>query len=298
MKGIILAGGSGSRLYPTTRVLTKQLQPVYDKPMIYYPLSFLMLGGMRDILMITTAHDLPHFQNLLGDGKNLGINITYKVQEKPTGLPAAFTIGEEFIGKEDVCLILGDNLFYGDFQFFRDALQSHKSRSNGNHAHVFAYSVADASSYGVVEFDRQTKKVKSIEEKPKVPKSHYAIPGLYLFDGTVSERAKKLTPSPRGETEIVDLILSYHKENQLGVEMITRGVAWLDTGTPRSLVDASNYICAIEERQGLKVACLEEVSFRMGFIDASGFQACIEALPKCSYRLYLERLYSELVESK
>lgn len=296
MKGIILAGGSGSRLYPMTKVITKQLQPVYDKPMIYYPLSFLMLGGIKDILLITTTGDLSHFQALLGDGSQFGIKITYKVQEVPNGLPQAFLIGEEFINKEDVCLILGDNLFYGDIRFFKDALAAHKEKKDGIQGRVFAYSVADPRSYGVVEFDKRTKVVKSIEEKPANPKSSYAVPGLYIFDSTAVQRAKELKPSPRGETEIVDLILSYKNEATLGVEIITRGVAWLDTGTPRSLLEASSYIGAIEERQGLKVACLEEVAFRMGFINITELQRAIEILPGSTYRSYLERFLKEVSE--
>ena len=294
MKGIILAGGSGTRLYPMTKVMTKQLQPVYDKPMIYYPLSFLMLGGMKDILLITTPHDLPQFQSLLGDGSQLGINLTYKIQEKPNGLPEAFVLGEEFINGDDVCLILGDNLFYGDIKFFREALKAHSEKSDGIKGRIFAYAVSDPRSYGVVEFDKKTKLVKSIEEKPIEPKSNYAIPGLYILDSTATDRAKKLKSSSRGETEIVDLILSYKNENTLGVEIITRGVAWLDTGTPRSLLEASSYIGAIEERQGLKVACLEEVAFRMGFIDGSGLQRCIDQLPKSIYRNYLEKFLKEM----
>jgi glucose-1-phosphate thymidylyltransferase len=293
MKGIILAGGAGSRLYPMTKVITKQLQPVYDKPMIYYPLSFLMLGGIKDILMITTPHDKPHFEALLGDGTHLGIKIQYKIQEAPRGLPEAFILGEEFIGNEDVVLILGDNLFYGDIKFYKEALKSQSAKQNGLDGRVFAYYVNDPTSYGVVEFDKATKKVKSIEEKPKAPKSNYAIPGLYLFDKTVSSRAKNLKPSARGELEITDLILSYHNEGKLGVEIITRGVAWLDTGTPKSLLEASSYIGAIEERQGLKVACLEEIALRMGFIDAQGFQKVMNALPNSSYRNYLQKVYGE-----
>lgn len=289
MKGIILAGGSGSRLYPMTKVITKQLQPIYDKPMIYYPLSFLMLGGMKDILLITTAHDLPHFQELLGNGSQLGINLTYKVQEKPNGLPEAFILGEEFLDGDDACLMLGDNLFYGDFDFFRDALKNF----NKNGATVFAYSVADPSAYGVVEFDKNSKKVISIEEKPLRPKSNYAIPGLYLFDSSVSKRSKGLNKSARGEFEITDLIKSY-LPNDLNVEIIPRGIAWLDTGTPRSLLDASAFIGAIEERQGMKVACLEEVALRMGFISKDKFKTVIDQLPKSSYRQYLEKLLIEV----
>lgn len=290
MKGIILAGGAGSRLYPMTKVMTKQLQPVYDKPMIYYPLSFLMLGGMKDILLITTSHDLPSFQALLGDGSKFGIKLTYKIQEKPNGLPEAFILGEEFLNGEDACLILGDNLFYGDFDFFRNALKVFKS----NGASVFAYFVADPTSYGVVEFDKSSKKVISIEEKPAHPKSSYAIPGLYLFDSSVSKRSKALAKSPRGELEITDLIKSYLPDH-LNIEIIPRGIAWLDTGTPRSLLDASAFIGAIEERQGLKVACLEEIAFRMGFINDKKFQQIINDLPKSTYRSYLEGILKEII---
>ncbi|MFZ4712599.1 MAG: glucose-1-phosphate thymidylyltransferase RfbA [Bacteriovoracaceae bacterium] len=295
MKGIILAGGAGSRLYPMTKVITKQLQPVYDKPMIYYPLSFLMLGGIKDIMMITTPHDKPHFEALLGDGSHLGIKIEYKIQEAPRGLPEAFILGEQFIGQEDVILILGDNLFYGDIKFYREALKSQAMKENGLDARVFAYYVNDPTSYGVVEFDKATRKVKSIEEKPKAPKSNYAIPGLYLFDKTVAARAKKIKPSARGELEITDLILSYHQEQKLGVEIITRGVAWLDTGTPKSLLEASSYIGAIEERQGQKVACLEEISLRMGFIDAKGFEKVMNSIPNSSYKNYLQKVYGEIL---
>lgn len=293
MKGIILAGGAGSRLYPMTRVMTKQLQSVYDKPMIYYPLSILMLGGIKDILLITTPDDQVLFKKLLGDGSQFGVKLSYVIQEKPNGLPEAFVLGEKFIGNDDVCLILGDNLFYGDLDFFRLAIKEQAEQKNGLSGRVFAYYVADPTAYGVVEFDKQTKKVKSIEEKPKQPKSNYAVPGLYLFDKTVSTRAKSLKPSPRGETEIVDLILSYHNEGKLGVEMMYRGLAWLDTGTPRSLLDAASFIGAIEERQGLKVACLEEIAYRMKFITLDQLQKITNELPKCSYRSYLEKIISE-----
>lgn len=294
MKGIILAGGAGSRLYPMTKIITKQLQPVYDKPMIYYPLSFLMLGGIKDILMITTPHDRPHFESLLGDGKHLGINIQYKIQDAPRGLPEAFILGEEFIGNDDVTLILGDNLFYGDINWYRDALKAQKEKQNNLTGRVFAYYVQDPTAYGVVEFDKKTKVVKSIEEKPKTPKSYYAIPGLYLFDKTAAARSKKIKPSARGELEITELILDYHREAKLGVEIITRGVAWLDTGTPKSLLEASSYIGAIEERQGLKVACLEEVALRMGFITMEQFKVVMNNLPKSSYKTYLEKVAQEL----
>ena len=293
MKGIILAGGAGSRLYPMTRVMTKQLQSVYDKPLIYYPLSILMLGGIKDILLITTREDQPLFKRLLGDGSQFGIKLSYVIQDKPNGLPEAFILGEDFIQGEDVCLMLGDNLFYGDLTFFRQAIEDQKKHTEGLDARVFAYYVADPSAYGVVEFDKGTTKVKSIEEKPKTPKSSYAIPGLYLFDKTVSARAKALKPSPRGETEIVELILSYHRENKLGVQTMYRGVAWLDTGTPRSMLDASSFIGAIEERQGMKVACLEEIAFRMKFITLAQLQTITDGLPKCSYRSYLEKIISE-----
>jgi len=290
MKGIILAGGTGSRLYPLTSVITKQLQPIYDKPMIYYPLSFLMLGGMKEILIITTRQDYPHFEKLLGDGSSLGVSFKYKIQEHPNGLPEAFILAEDFLAGEDACLVLGDNLFYGDFDFFRNALNSFKQNS----ATVFAYSVSDPKAYGVVEFEKNTKKVLSIEEKPVNPKSHYAIPGLYLFDRSVCERSKLLKKSSRGELEIVDLIKSYLPEN-LNVELIPRGIAWLDTGTPRSLLDASAFIGSIEERQGLKVACLEEIALRMGFIDRVGFEKVIKQLPSnSSYRFYLEKILKDL----
>lgn len=293
MKGIVLAGGSGSRLYPMTRVMTKQLQSVYDKPMIYYPLSILMLGGIKDILLVTTPEDQPSFNRLLGDGSKLGINISYKIQEKPNGLPEAFVLGEDFIGNDSVCLILGDNLFYGDLEFFRRTITEQKTLKEGYHGRIFAYYVADPSAYGVVEFDKTTMKIKSIEEKPKEPKSNFAIPGLYLFDNSVVQRAKALKPSPRGETEIVDLIRSYYDEGKLGLEIMYRGLAWLDTGTPRNLLDASAFIGAIEERQGMKVACLEEVAYRMKFIDLIQLQKITSDLPKCSYRTYLEKIISE-----
>lgn len=293
MKGIILAGGTGSRLYPLNQVMSKQLQSIYDKPMIYYPLSILMLGGIKDVLLITTADDEPLMKRVLGDGSKFGIRISYKVQHNPNGLPEAFILGEDFIGNDDVCMILGDNLFYGALDFFRSAIKNQKEKTADIAAQVFAYYVADPRAYGVVEFDKQTKKVKSIEEKPQQPKSQYAIPGLYLFDKTVSARAKKLTPSKRGETEIVDLIMSYHQEAKLGVQMMYRGVAWLDTGTPRSLLDASAFIGAIEERQGMKVACLEEIAYRMKFIDLTQLKEITAAIPQCTYRSYLEKIISE-----
>lgn len=292
MKGIILAGGAGSRLYPLTKIITKQLQPVYEKPMIYYPLSTLMLCGIKDILLITTPHDQIHFQNLLGDGKNLGLNIQYEIQDEPKGLPQAFTIGEKFIDGDNVALMLGDNLFYGDFHGFRRAVENQVAKEGDLNARVFAYKVLDPERYGVVEFD-ENGKVLSLEEKPQNPKSNYAVPGFYLFDGTVSERAKNLKPSTRGELEIVDLIRTYLNEDKLGTEVIGRGIAWLDTGTPQSFLEASNFIGAIEQRQGLKVACIEEIAFRMGFIDAKGFEAVIESTPKSPYRGYLQAVLEE-----
>lgn len=289
MKAIILAGGSGSRLYPITQVMTKQLMPVYDKPMIYYPLSQLMLGGIREVLLITRPQDQEAFQSLLKDGSHLGMNIQYKVQHQPKGLPEAFTLGQEFIGGTSVTMILGDNLFYGDLTWFRDSLEEFNSgRTAGGQ--IFGYHVADPRSYGVVEMNEKTGQVISLEEKPENPKSNLAIPGLYIFDNTVAKRAHQLKPSPRGETEITDLMKSYYNDGQLKARRIGRGVAWLDTGTPKSLVDASTYIAAIEERQNLKVACLEEIAVRMGFIDNNQFEACIEALPNCSYRDYLKGL--------
>ncbi len=293
MKGIILAGGAGSRLYPLTSVATKQLQGVYDKPMIYYPLSVLMLGGIREILLITTSHDQPNFKKLLGDGSHLGLRLEYRIQDDPRGLPEAFIIGESFIGNDDCCLILGDNIFYGDLAFFRRALISQTEKTDSQLARVFAYYVSDPRAYGVVEFDKHTKKVKSIEEKPSNPKSNFAIPGLYLFDSSVCKRAKNLTRSNRNETEIVDLILDYHRDHSLAVEAITRGVAWLDTGTPRSLLDAAAFIGAIEERQGLKVACLEEVAYRAGLISLDKLQTVTDQIPRSPYRAYLERIISE-----
>lgn len=290
MKGLILAGGAGSRLYPMTKVTTKQLQPVYDKPMIYYPLSFLMLGGIKDILIITAPDDLDKFQHLLGDGSHLGINLSYKVQDAPRGLPEAFLIGSDFIGDDDVTLILGDNIFYGDITFFRNTLKNFNSEKDRVTGRIFAYYVSNPEEYGVVEFERGSRKITSLEEKPAKPKSNYAIPGLYVFDSTSIERAKKLNPSPRGELEITDLIKSYLHDNLLGVDIITRGVAWLDTGTPRSLLEASSYVGAIEARQGLKIACLEEISYRMNYISLDELAQLAETLPRSSYKDYLEKL--------
>ncbi|MFT6069458.1 MAG: glucose-1-phosphate thymidylyltransferase [Bacteriovoracaceae bacterium] len=295
MKGIILAGGAGSRLYPMTQVFTKQLQPIYDKPMIYYPLSLLMLGGIKDVLIISTPTDIPAFEALLGDGSRYGIQISYKIQENPSGIPEAFILGEDFMGaEEDVALILGDNLFYGDFDFFRKAFKNQIDRIDGKEARIFAYSVSDPERYGVVEFCKKTSEIKSIEEKPIKPKSSYAIPGLYFFPRSVINKTKNLKPSKRGETEITDLINSYWNEGVLGVERINRGVAWLDTGTPKSLLDASSFIGAIEERQGLKVACLEEIALRMNYLSYEEFEEIVSKIPNSTYKIYLEKIGAEL----
>ena len=296
MKGIILAGGKGSRLYPLTKVVSKQLQPVYDKPMIYYPLSMLMLGGIKEILLITNPWDLESFRTLLGNGSQFGISIQYKVQEKPNGLPEAFILGEEFIGTDDVTLILGDNLFYGDIRFFRKAITGQIVKNDGFKGRIFAYNVSNPESYGVVEFDKVSKKVKSIEEKPKAPKSNYAIPGLYIFDSSAVKKAKAIKPSVRGETEIVELIKMYLEKNELGVEVITRGVAWLDTGSPKHLLEASEFIGAIEERQGLKVACLEEIALRMNFVSKEKMLAHLDEMPTSEYKNYILKLLESFDE--
>ena len=282
-KGIILAGGAGTRLHPLTQICCKQLLPVYDKPMIYYPLATLMLGGLRDILIISTPKDTPAIQALLGDGSRLGIRIEYAVQEKPAGIAQAFVIGEKFIGDSGVSLILGDNIFYGNLDFFRDAL----AISDG--ASVFAYKVRDPERYGVVEFDANGR-VLSLEEKPREPKSHFAVPGLYVYDCEILAICKNLKPSARGELEITDVNLEYLRRGKLHARPLSRGMAWLDTGTQQSLLDASNYIAAIENRTGLKIACIEEIALYMGFIDESDLEKVIAALPKNDYRSYLEEL--------
>jgi glucose-1-phosphate thymidylyltransferase len=286
MKGIILAGGAGSRLYPLTLVASKQLQPVYDKPMIYYPLATLMAAGIQDILLISTPHDTPRFEALLGDGSRWGISISYKVQPEPKGIAQAFLVGEEFIDNSPVCLILGDNIFYGKMNLDRII-----SEFKGG-ALIFGYQVNDPERYGVVDFDSDGK-VLSIEEKPKQPKSHYAVPGLYLYDGDIVSVAKTIKPSPRGELEITDVNLEYLRRGELMVERLGRGIAWLDTGTHKSLMEASNFIETIESRQGLKIACLEEIALRRGFIDCAGMKQVIEATPSSSYRDYLVRVYNE-----
>ncbi|MGB6370885.1 MAG: glucose-1-phosphate thymidylyltransferase RfbA [Atribacterota bacterium] len=288
MKGIILAGGSGSRLNPLTKVTSKQLIPVYDKPMIYYPLSTLMLAGIRDVLIISTPQDLPKFRELFGDGREIGLNISYKEQPKPEGIAQAFIIGEEFIANDSVCLILGDNIFYG--HNLSMTLQKMAGLKEG--ACIFGYWVANPQRYGVVEFN-ENNEVISIEEKPKVPKSNYAVPGLYFYDNKVIDIAKNLKPSARGELEITNVNLAYLKKENLKVELLGRGYAWLDTGTPDSLLDASNYIATMERRQGLKIGCIEEVAFRMGYIDKNQFKGIIERLPVNDYRKYLEMISKE-----
>ncbi len=286
MKGIILAGGSGTRLHPLTLAVSKQLMPVYDKPMIYYPLSVLMLAGIREILIISTPHDLPHFEKLLGDGSRLGCVFEYAVQPEPNGLAQAFVIGKEFIGGEKVALILGDNIFYGSGM--ADMLQKNNDPDGGV---VFAYHVKDPERYGVVEFDDHCRAI-SIEEKPTHPKSYYAVPGLYFYDNAVVEIAAHLAPSPRGEYEITDINREYLAQDRLQVGIIDRGAAWLDTGTFASLMQAGTFVQVIEERQGLKIGCIEEVAYRMGFIDAARLEAIAAPLLKSGYGEYLMSLLS------
>lgn len=281
MKGIILAGGSGTRLHPLTLAVSKQLMPVYDKPMIYYPLSVLMMAGISEILIISTPHDLPQFEKLLGDGKNLGCKFSYAVQEEPNGLAQAFVIGEKFIGKDPVALILGDNIFYG--AGLGRLLQQHQKPDGGV---VFAYHVSDPERYGVVEFDNDGK-VLSIEEKPKVPKSNYAVPGLYFYDNAVIGIAKNLKPSARGEYEITDVNKEYLRLGKLKVGILDRGTAWLDTGTFASLMQAGQFVQVIEERQGLRIGCIEEIAFRMGYINKEQLIKLAEPLVKSGYGTYL-----------
>jgi glucose-1-phosphate thymidylyltransferase len=288
MKGIILAGGSGTRLYPITKVTSKQLLSVYDKPMIYYPLSVLMLAGIKNILIISTPNDIGSYEKLLGDGKYLGINIEYAVQPKPEGLAQAFIIGEQFIGNDSVCLILGDNIFYGDG--FRSLLKSAKMNvKKNNKAVLFSYYVNDPERYGVVEFDKNNK-VLSLEEKPLKPKSNYALVGLYFYPNNVINIAKKVKPSNRGELEITSVNDSFLQNNNLDVKVLGRGFTWLDTGTNDSLLKASNFIQTIEKRQGLKVSCIEEIAFRMGYIDKKQLEKIIEPYKKTSYANYIKKL--------
>lgn len=285
MRGIILAGGSGTRLYPITKSISKQALPIYDKPMIYYPLSVLMLAGITDILIISTPRDITVFQELLQDGKQLGVNIQYKVQDHPNGLAEAFIIGEEFIGDDKVALVLGDNIFHG--YGFTERLQKAVEREE---ATIFGYHVSDPSSFGVVEFDKEFN-VLSIEEKPKQPKSNYAVPGLYFYDNDVIEIAKNIKPSPRGELEITDINNEYLRRGKLKVELFGRGMAWLDTGTHRGLLDAANYVDAIQTRQGLYVSCIEEIAYRKGYISKEELLTLAQPLLKTDYGQYLLKIY-------
>ncbi len=287
MKGIILAGGSGSRMYPITRIYSKQLVTIYDKPLIYYPLSILMLAGIKEILIISNEETIPLYKKLFEDGSHVGLRIEYAIQSAPNGIAESFIIGEKFIGKDSVSLILGDNIFYGTLNFFYHSIEQLK-----NGATIFAYQVNDPERYGIVEFDKNGKAI-SIEEKPKTPKSNYAVPGLYVYDNKVVGISKNLRPSSRGELEITDVNKKYLDAGELHVEKIGRGVAWLDTGTPEALLKASNFFGVIEDRQGLKVACIEEIAYQKGFINKKEFHSLIDSIPKSLYRDYLEKIISE-----
>ena len=285
MKGIILAGGSGTRLYPLTKAISKQIMPIYDKPMIYYPLSVLMLANIREILIISTKRDLPIFENLLGNGRDFGIKLEYKIQDKPNGLAEAFIVGEKFIKNDNVCLILGDNIFYGSG--FSGLLEEVTSLKKG--AVIFGYPVKDPRAYGVVEFDKNGKAI-SLEEKPENPKSNYAIPGLYFYDNTVISKAKTLKPSNRGELEITAINKKYLKESKLNVKKFGRGIAWLDTGTPEGLLEASNFVDVIQKRQGFYIACLEEIAYQKNWISKEHLLHKINELKNCDYKVYLKNL--------
>lgn len=286
VKGIILAGGSGSRLYPITKVYSKQLALIYDKPLIYYPLSILMLGGIKDVLIISNEETIPLYKQLFNSGSTIGMNISYAVQPAPNGIAEAFIIGEKFIGEDDVCLVLGDNIFYGDLTFFYEGIQKNVG------ATIFGYQVNDPDRYGIVEFDKEGNAI-SIEEKPQNPKSQYAVPGLYIYNNEVVSISKNLKPSSRGELEITDVNKVYLNQKQLRVEKIGRGIAWLDTGTPEALLQASNFFGVIEDRQGLKVACIEEIAYHKGFINKNQFEELINSIPKSLYRSYLEKILKE-----
>jgi glucose-1-phosphate thymidylyltransferase len=288
MKGIILAGGAGTRLHPITRVVSKQLLPIYDKPMIYYPLSVLMLAGIREILIISTPHDLPQFEKLFGDGRQLGLTFSYKVQPSPDGLAQAFILGEEFIGDDDVCLVLGDNIFYGA-GLQKLLMNSVETVKNENKAVVFGYYVDDPERYGVAEIDREGN-VLSIEEKPRQPKSNYAVVGLYFYPNAVVEIAKNVKPSHRGELEITSVNEAFLQQQQLKLQVLSRGFAWLDTGTHEALSEATEFVKAVEKRTSLKIACIEEIAYKMGFIDQTGLQENIVAQGKSSYAEYLKKL--------
>jgi glucose-1-phosphate thymidylyltransferase len=287
MKGIILAGGSGTRMYPMTKVYSKQLVTIYDKPLIYYPLSILMLAGIKEILIISNDETIPLYKKLFGDGSNIGLNIQYVIQPAPNGIAQSFILGENFIGDDSVSLILGDNIFYGKLDFFYKAVEK-----DDKGATIFAYQVNDPERYGIVEFGKDGKAI-SIEEKPKIPKSNYAVPGLYVYDNKVVEISKNLKPSARGELEITDVNKKYLELGELKVEKVGRGVAWLDTGTPEALLKAAQFFGVIEDRQGLKVACIEEIAYSKGFIDRAQFRTVIDSIPKSLYRDYLEKIYEE-----
>lgn len=288
MKGIILAGGAGTRLYPVTKVYSKQLALIYDKPLIYYPLSILMLGGIKEILIISNKETIPLYEQLFGDGSHVGLKIEYAVQDAPNGIAESFIIGEEFIGNDNVTLILGDNIFYGKMNFLYETLERHQEGAT-----IFAYKVNDPQRYGIVEFDKNGTAI-SIEEKPSEPKSQFAVPGLYVYDNKVVEISKNLKPSARGELEITDVNKIYLEEKKLNVQQIGRGVAWLDTGTPRALLQASNFFGVIEERQGLKVACIEEIAFAKGFISREKFEQTVKEIPNSLYKEYLTKLLEDL----